>query len=69
LNKDGKKHKSANAFEDGMLLIVPYLPERDEAAVQYTKLLAGMRDPSKSAGEKVLLAFSNYSKYFSTGMV
>ena len=40
----------SDSYSDGMTLMAPYLPNKDVAELQYDKFLAGMRDPSKTAG-------------------
>ena len=45
-------HKSASSvsYGDGMTWMAPYSPDKEVAELQYDKLLAGMRDPSKTTG-------------------
>ena len=50
LRDPSQKLASTDSYSDGMTLMAPYLPNKDVAELQYDKLLAGMRDPSKTAG-------------------
>lgn len=51
LKKDNDKSKCTDAFQDGLLLVEPHMPETDIMSQQVQKLIQGMRETSENDGK------------------